>query len=318
MRRSVLWLALILGGSLPGLAAADWMREYDRGLKAIKDGDWATAETHFRAAMRERRDPNPRQRFQGQRFEAYVPQHWAGYAAWQRGECATAIEYWQTTGLESALREDKGAGAADRLADRQRGLAECSQRLAGAAAPQRAAAETATEAAPVATPIAAQPVASRSVEPPARAPSRPAPPVESAPRPLAGTPAASPASGSTAAPAAGSQANVASAAPAREPSARATALDPALGKAVDAYLAGRYAELERIELPAAGEAAARAQVLLLRAAARYIAAELDAADPGALEAVRGDIRAARAAQAGISPDAVMFPPRFRSFWQQTR
>lgn len=318
MRSRSALLALFLGLALvPGLARADWMRDYDRGLKAIKEGNWAEAEASFRAAIRERDEPVAKQRFQGQRFEAYVPQHYAGFAAWKRGECSTAVEYWQTPGLEAALRGDKLAGADERIADRQRGLADCSQRLAKADPPastptQPASTPPPDAAASTGTASAGRPPASTSTttaaSPGATSPTAPAPAPAVATAPPASKPAAPPASRPTAP----------ATQPPREPLARAAALDPAVGRAVDAYLAGRYAELDTIALPPTTAAASRAQVLLLRAAARFIADELDGGDANALEAVRRDIRDARAAQAAITPDAAMFPPRFRGLWQQTR
>lgn len=323
MRRNLaLFALLIVAALLPGPARADWMRDYDRGLKAIEQGNWAEAEASFRAAMRERDKPVAKQRFQGQRFEAYVPQHWAAYAAWKRGECSSAVEYWQTPGLEAALRGDLLAGAAERIADRQRGLADCSQRLAQSSAPAATppAASTAAPPASAASSTTASTTTASTTTPGSTAstaarPGGAAPPT-AAPSGTATQPGASTAPPAATTPPASRPATPPS--PPREPVARASALDPAVGKAVDAYLAGRYAELDTIALPPASAAASRAQVLLLRAAGRFIADELDGGEATALEAVRRDIRDARAAQTALSPDAAMFPPRFRSLWQQTR
>jgi hypothetical protein len=59
-------------------------------------------------------------------------------------------------------------------------------------------------------------------------------------------------------------------------------------------------------------------VHLLRAAAAFTLAQSNGDGDAALEAVRREVRAARAAQGNLSPDPVLFSPRFRSFWQQTR
>ena len=57
---------------------------------------------------------------------------------------------------------------------------------------------------------------------------------------------------------------------------------------------------------------------MLRAAARHSQAELAGGDPAQYEQARSDVRAAKAANASLTPDAALFPPRFRAFWQQTR
>jgi hypothetical protein len=83
-------------------------------------------------------------------------------------------------------------------------------------------------------------------------------------------------------------------------------------------LAGRYQELAQAPPPPMSDAQARAQVLLLRAAARFVLAELEGGDAAAMAAVGDEVRAAKSANASLIPDAVMFPPRFRSYWQQVR
>src|SRR5688572_23767186 len=93
--RSSLALFVAVGLVLSsGAAQADWKKDYDRGLKAIEDGKWAEAEAAFRAALAEDPAPNARKRFQGVVMKPYVPHHYAGVAAWRRGDCAAALDYW--------------------------------------------------------------------------------------------------------------------------------------------------------------------------------------------------------------------------------
>jgi tetratricopeptide (TPR) repeat protein len=267
----------------PTCAHADWMSEYDRGLRALRAGDYAQAETHFRAAIREKREPVEKQRFQGSRYAPYVPQHHAAMAAWQRGDCAAALDYWQHAGLDAVL-----ARLPELNAEHARGIAACGSTRAVAEVP--APMNTADPEPPAPTPRS-EPVVAAATP----AATAVAAPVEVAPAPA-----------TTRRP------------PPAAPAAAAARAPEALNTAIDAWLGGRYGELQRLEPAAATDAATRAQLLLLRAAARFVLAELDGRDAAALEAVRVDVRAAKAANAALSPDAGMFPPRFRTLWQGTR
>src|SRR5687768_6389543 len=94
--RSRLALAFAIGLALvTGAVRADWKKDYDRGLKAIEDGQWAEAEAAFRAALADDPEPNARKRFQGVVMKPYVPHHYAGVAAWRAGDCAAALDYWR-------------------------------------------------------------------------------------------------------------------------------------------------------------------------------------------------------------------------------
>lgn len=107
--------------------------------------------------------------------------------------------------------------------------------------------------------------------------------------------------------------------PAARPAASSAAAAPeALRKAVDAWLKGRYSELLRADPATLADARARAQLHLLRAAVRHAQAELSEQSASELSAAREELRAARRAQANITADAVLFPPRFRAFVQDSR
>jgi hypothetical protein len=106
-------------------------------------------------------------------------------------------------------------------------------------------------------------------------------------------------------------------APAPAP-ARASASPALLSRAVESYLSGRYAELEQLDPAALADNGARSQLLLLRAAARFIRAEMEGDGVAASDAAASEIRAARSANPALVPDASMFPPRFRALWQKTR
>lgn len=292
--RHALLLALLMAS---GSAAADWKREYDRGLKAIDDGNWSEAEARFAQALREDGTPAERKRFEGVRFNHYVPHYFAGLAAFRAGNCAKAVEYWSHAPTDAVLGK-----LSELRAEQQRGLATCRTRLAQAAPPP---ATPATTTAPAST--ASTTPASTSTTRPSSTGTPTAPASTTPQRPVASTtPPATPPVATTRPPASTTQ-----------PAAGGTA--PALLRStVEAYLAGRYADVQRVDTSAAADSRARAQLHLLRAAAAFTLANVNGDGDAALEAARREVRAARAVQGNLSPDPVLFSPRFRSFWQQTR
>lgn len=297
--RHALLLALLMAS---GSAAADWKREYDRGLKAIDDGNWSEAEARFAQALREDGTPAERKRFEGVRFNHYVPHYFAGLAAFRAGNCAKAVEYWSHAPTDAVLGK-----LSELRAEQQRGLATCRTRLAQAAPPP---ATPATTTAPASTTPASS--TASTTRPPST--STPTAPATSTPqRPVASTPPpATPPVATTRPPA-----STTAPATTTQPAAGGTA--PALLRStVEAYLAGRYADVQRVDTSAAADSRARAQLHLLRAAAAFTLANVNGDGDAALEAARREVRAARAVQGNLSPDPVLFSPRFRSFWQQTR
>lgn len=237
--------ALLLLSLLPALAlGADWMREYDRGLQAVRQEDWAEAERRFASAIEEDPVPQERRRFQGVVYRPYLPHYYAGLAAFRRGDCETALRYWNHAPTAAVL--DKSSLGEERAQYRQ-GVETCRQRIASS------------------------------------------------------RPAASPA-------------------PAAPRSATAPGAVPAaLRGAVEAWLAGEYRRLLGIDPGAGPDPRSRAQLYLFRAAAAFALAELEGPGGAArLDAVRQDIRAARAQQPELEPDPQFFPPRFRRLWQQSR
>lgn len=301
MRTSLALATLLLLAS--GVVEASWIREYDRGLQAVKQEDWAEAERRFAAAIREDAVPQARRRFQGAVFRPYVPHFYAGLAAYRRGDCQAAMQYWSHAPTVEVL-----AGLQDERNERQSGVNACQSRLAQA------------QPARPAEPAAATPAVART-EPPATTPGRPPatgttspPAVPAQPRPAqpdrtTATVQAPPRTAPEPAP----TTRPATSAPA------AASAPQALRTAVDAWLAGRYADLLRMDAGAAGDARSRAQLHLFRAAAAHLLAEqAGQADGSGLDNARSEVRAARAAQASLQPDEVLFSPRFRRFWQQTR
>jgi len=86
-----------------------------------------------------------------------------------------------------------------------------------------------------------------------------------------------------------------------------------LVQAFDQFLAGRYADVARINADAYADAHARFHAYLVRAASKYTQARLSA-DETLLASARADAVAARALDARTVPDATLFSPAFREFY----
>lgn len=298
-RGGTLAMLLALGWASP--AAADWIREYDSGERAVKAGDWAEAEARFRKAASEAAEPSARKRFQGQIWKPYVPQYYAGLAAYQQGACDRALDYWATAGLDAALSR-----LPDLRSEQQRGVSDCSRRLAQASPPPATTPTTTAAAAPTSSSATATAPATASTSPTgsSAAPSRPA--TSSAPPPAVSTPAVSRPSP----PVAQSPA---------KPSTTGTATAPAaLRNVVDQHLRGDYASVLRVDPAGLTDSRARAHAFLLRAAAHYTRAGMSPDGSQDLEAAGRDVRSARAALPSLNPDPALFSPKFRSFYQSTR
>lgn len=99
----------------------------------------------------------------------------------------------------------------------------------------------------------------------------------------------------------------------KPPVAEKAAPPDALVQAFDQYLGGRYAEVARINPDAYADSRARLHAYLVRAAAKYTQARI-AADDTLLASAKADAAAARALDARLTPDATLFSPGFREFY----
>lgn len=296
MRASSLLLAACLMG-LASTASADWRRDYDLGRRAIDEQRWEEAEQLMRSALREDGEPSARKRFQGARFDVYVPHFYAGLAAARRGDCNAAVELWEhaatrrvvdaTASLAAQYREAQGA---------------CSRQLAQTPPRSTAAPPPAGEPAPEPAP---EPAAATTIS---QTPTRPA---ATKAEPAVTRPTAS-------APPASTPPAAATPRPAQQPPPAAAAANPApaaLLSLVESYLGGRTEQVLRFDPASLGEPRARAQAYLLRAAARHGQALLQGER---LDSARDDIRIARQLDARLAPDESLFSPRFRALWRDTR
>lgn len=89
-----------------------------------------------------------------------------------------------------------------------------------------------------------------------------------------------------------------------------------LVRAFDDYIAGRYAQVARIDPESFTDQRARFHAYLLRSAARFALARLGD-DKTLLDDARRDANAARAL-ARTTPDAAVFSPSFRTFYESAQ
>ena len=175
MRGSELRHLLILLALVATPALADWKQDYARGLEAAKDGRWADVDRHMQAALAGNSKPAERVRLYGQRYEAYVPQHYAGLAALRLGDCDKALALWAQGGNAVIVN---GVPA---LADEEtQGRVECSSRLVR----QGQTPKFEAPPAPPAQSPRAEPTPARPIMPP---PSRPVAQTPPATRPITET-----------------------------------------------------------------------------------------------------------------------------------
>lgn len=287
LQRMAVLVALIL---VSASAAADWKRDYDRGRKAYQDGDWVEAEARFRDAFRDEGEASHRKRFEGMRFDEYMPQFYAGMAAYRQGRCDAALNYWADRSMQKVFERE----LPDLKAQWQRGKQECDTRLAAASQPATTTPATGTPSTstssgtgtPPKQPATSTTTSTASTTTPSNTPPRPITTPPPTPRPADPRPAAISAPG-------------------------------LLRQAADLYFAGRYADLVKVEAQSLADGRARAHTLMLRAAASFSLAEQNG-DQGILDDARRDVRAARAAQASLAPDRAAFSPKFVQFWSSTR
>jgi hypothetical protein len=284
-RRSLIALALL---ALAATAHADYKDDYAHGIKAFRDGQYAEARKLMQQALDEHAEPAVKIRLYGQVYEPYLPQHYVGMAAFKLGDCATALAQWDSPAnrqIASQLPEIGG--------EEQRNAATCGQKAVAKTEdkptkpPEPVAPKTTVAENPPPKTAVVENTAPKPVVPPPKPPEPPAkistPPVEKPPveKPVV--------------------------------AARNTPPEP-LVQAFDNYLAGRYAEVARISPDAYADTHTRFHAYLVRAASKYTLARI-ADDAEMLKGARADAAAARALDARTVPDATLFSPGFRTFFQ---
>ena len=89
---------------VPGIALARFQDDYSEGKEAIEDGNWDKALASLRAAIAQNPTSAERVRIYGMRFEPYVPHYYIGRALFEKGDCAGALEAWNTAESQGPIR----------------------------------------------------------------------------------------------------------------------------------------------------------------------------------------------------------------------
>jgi hypothetical protein len=203
--------------------------------------------------------------------QPYLPHHFLGLAHFKLGDCAAAQAEWNDPMNARMLALLKQLRVRQALLRGQRQDLADERELL--AQEQRLLGQCVSAAAKSTTPQSTQ----TADKPPGAAsapPAAPAPP----PKPVAVAPAGTP---------------------------------PALLRAFDDFVSGRYASVAKLDASALAGTRARFQAYLLRSAARFALAR--SGDKGQLDAARRDARAAQALDKSV-PDEQVFSPAFRAFY----
>lgn len=288
-------------------ARADWKDDYARGLEAVRDGRWGEAARLMDSAIAGNAQPAPRLRLYGQRYEVYAPQHYAGLAALRQGDCAGALRQWNQSANQAFVAANAGLAEVE-----QRGRADCGTAVASQTSP--ASKPPAADARPE---VPASKPAVVETKPPV-ADTRPVGSTSPSTRPPSDTPASAPAQRPVvqAPPASAPPATTPAKPPAAPTDARpvASAAAEAVRPVIEAYLAGRYAEVLKLSAKPSTDARAGWHLMTLRAASAWQLAQLGDDDATASGTARQAVTAARRLDAKRRPDATFYPPRFIAFY----
>jgi hypothetical protein len=276
MRGSRPAIALLAGAALlaPAAARADYSGDYIAGLAAIDRGEYAQAVQYLKKALAAQSEPVQRIMIQGS-AQPYLPHHFLGLAQFKLGDCAAAQAEWNdpmNARMLALLRQLRVKEAL--LRGQRQDLADDRQLRAQEEQLLGQCTPAAGTAAKSTTPQSTPAMEKPPATPSVPAPTAPAPP----PRPAAASPAGPP---------------------------------PALLRAFDDFVSGRYASVAKLDADALAGTRARFQAYLLRSAARFALAR--SGDKGQLDAARRDAQAARALDKSV-PDEQVFSPAFRAFY----
>ena len=261
----------------PAAARADYASDYIAGLAALDRGDYTQAVQYLKKALDAQSEPVQRVMIQGN-AQPYLPHHYLGVAQFKLGDCAAAQTEWndpmnaRMLGLLRQLRVKEALLRGQRQdLPDERELRAREEQLLGQCAPAAGAAAKSTTQ---------QSTQSAGTPPAATAPPSAQPPATATPPPKPGA-------------------------------AAQAGTPPALLRAFDDLMAGRYASAAKLDAESLGGAHARFQAYLLRSAARFALAR--AGDKSQLDAARRDARAAQALDKSV-PDERVFSPAFRAFY----
>ena len=110
-----------------GVARADFREDYAHGVRAYEDGDYGTAQKLLQQALEAHSEPSARMRLYGQIFKPYIPQHYLGLLALQRGDCAPVRAPWGSSDNRQILLQ-----LADIAAEEEKAGSACASAVAKA------------------------------------------------------------------------------------------------------------------------------------------------------------------------------------------
>ena len=262
----------------PAAAHADYASDYMAGLAALGRGENAQAAQYLKKALDAQPEPVQRIMIQGS-ARPYLPHHYLGMAQFKLGDCAAARAEWNdpvNARMLGLLRQLRVKEAL--LRGQRQDLPDEGQLRAQ----EEQLLGQCTPAA-ASTEKSTTPQSTQTAEKPPAATSTPAP-ARPAPAPKAAT-----------------------VAPAGTP--------PALLRAFDDLMAGRYASAAKLDADSLSGTRARFQAYLLRSAARFALAR--SGDKGQLDAARRDAHAAQVLDQS-APDERVFSPAFRAFYAEAQ
>jgi len=278
------------------VAHADFKDDYAHGVRAFEDGHYDEARKLLQDALSAHAEPAARMRLYGQIFKPYVPQHYLGLIALKQGDCTAMRSQWGSSENRQIILQ-----LPEIASEEERAGVGCGGKLATNEKPPELPKPTEN---PPTKPTENPPAKPTEIPPPAK-------PVENPPAKPAENPPAKP---PVVPPPKPPEKPVEK--PVEKPPVAEKAEPPKpLVEAFDNYLAGRYAEVTRINPDTYADPRARFHAYLVRAAAKYTQARL-AADDVLLTGAKADAAAARALDGRSVPDATLFSPAFREFYQQ--
>jgi hypothetical protein len=112
---------ILLSATAPSFA--DYRSDYADGLEAVQRQDWPEVERLMRAAAASKGSEG-RVRIYGMRFDPYLPYYYLGVALFEQGDCAGALDAWQTSESQGFITKQ------DQYADLQERRQSCRQRIA--------------------------------------------------------------------------------------------------------------------------------------------------------------------------------------------
>jgi len=260
-------------------AHADFKEDYAHGVRYYEDGDYVAAQKSLQEALAAHAEPSARMRLYGTIFKPYLPQHYLGLIALKKGDCAAMRAQWGSSDNRQIMLQLPEVAA--------------EEERAGGACADKTVAKVEEKPAVTPPPVAKPPAENPPTKTVATVPTPPKPvvPPPAPPKPPPEKP------------------------PVEKPPVAEKIVPPEpLVQAFDQYLGGRYAEVARINPDAYADVRARFHAYLVRAAAKYTQARI-ASDDALLASAKADAAAARALDARATPDATLFSPAFREFYQ---